>query len=168
MQLEWMGQYRELMEKLIRYGNAYAQNYNREVDLGEGVRFTPAQLQALEYILENEDGCQNMAQIAARLGISPSSFSKNVAKMVEKGFLEKYHTSSNRKDVIIRVSPAGKEAYQRYIRTLEPIFQQLAVLWGEIPNESIGAFLDALELLSRYNRVLTEESQIPPSLIRIQ
>ena len=168
MQLEWMGQYRELMEKLIQYGNAYAQNYNREVDLGEGVRFTPAQLQALEYILENEDGCQNMAQIAARLGISPSSFSKNVAKMVEKGFLEKYHTSSNRKDVIIRVSPAGKEAYQQYIRTLEPIFQQLAVLWGEIPNESIGAFLDALELLSRYNRALTEESQIPPSLIRIQ
>ncbi len=168
MQLEWMGQYRELMEKLIQYGNAYAQNYNREVDLGEGVRFTPAQLQALEYILENEDGCQNMAQIAARLGISPSSFSKNVAKMVEKGFLEKYHTSSNRKDVIIRVSPTGKAAYQRYIRTLEPIFQQLAVLWGEIPNESIGAFLDALELLSRYNRALTEESQIPPSLIRIQ
>ena len=85
MQLEWMGQYRELMEKLIQYGNAYAQNYNREVDLGEGVRFTPAQLQALEYILENEDGCQNMAQIAARLGISPSSFSKNVAKMVLSG-----------------------------------------------------------------------------------
>ena len=27
MQLEWMGQYRELMEKLIQYGNAYAQNY---------------------------------------------------------------------------------------------------------------------------------------------
>ena len=52
--------------------------------------------------------------------------------------------------------------------TLEPIFQQLAVLWGEIPDDSIGAFLDALELLSRYNRALTEESQIPPSLIRIQ
>ena len=168
MQLEWMGQYRDLMEKLIQYGNAYAQNYNREMDLGNGVRFTPAQLQALEYILENEEQNQNMAQIAARLGITPSSFSKNVAKMVEKGFLEKYHASNNRKDVIIRVSPAGREAYGRYIQTLLPIFQQLSVLWGQIPTEGMGAFLDALELLSRYNRALTEKSQVPPELIRIE
>lgn len=168
MQLEWMGKYRDLMEKLIQYGNAYAQNYNREMDLGDGLRFTPAQLQALEYILENEEANQNMAQIAARLGISPSSFSKNVAKLVEKGYLEKYHTSSNRKDVIIRVSPRGREAYGRYIQTLMPIFQQLAVLWGKMPTEGMGAFLEALELLSRYNRAMTEKSRVPPELIRIE
>ena len=168
MELHWMGEYRELMEKLIKYGNAYAQNYSREMSLGTDVRFSPAQLQALEYILENEDRNQNMAQIAGRLGMSPSAFSKNVSKMVSKGLLEKYHTASNRKDVIIRASPTGRRVYEQYVQSVAPVFQSLTGLWKRLPPEALTVFMDSLDLLSRYNQALSHKSDDPPALIRIE
>ena len=84
MELTWMGKYRTFVEMLIKYGNSYAQSYNTEGDYGISAVFSPSQLQVLEYILENEEKNQNMAEIAARLGIMPSAFSKNVKKMTQK------------------------------------------------------------------------------------
>lgn len=165
MELEWMGRYRELMQKLTKYGNAYAQNSNREMDLGFGESFSPSQIQVMEYILENGDDNQNMAQIAARMGVPPSSFSKLVTKMVQKGLLEKYHTTQNRKNIIIRVSPAGLEVYRRYAASMQPVLQSLAALWDRVPDEALTVFTDSLELMSRYNRAITAKAEVPPTLV---
>jgi len=78
MKLEWLGEYRDFVEKMIKFGNAYANRYQKERYYGSEIRFSPSQLQTMEYILENEERNQNMAEVAARLGISPSAFSKNV------------------------------------------------------------------------------------------
>ncbi|WMJ81522.1 helix-turn-helix domain-containing protein [Clostridium sp. MB40-C1] len=104
MELEWMRKYRNFVEKIIKFGNSYAQSYKTEYNYNTSIKFSASQLQVVEYILENEENHQNMSEIASRLGISPSAFSKNVNKMVKKGLLEKFHTSDNRKDVIIKVS----------------------------------------------------------------
>ena len=167
-QLEWTGRHRVMMEKLIRYGNAYAQNYSRETDLGEGVRLTPAQLQVLEYLVENENHYLKMARIAAVLGISPSTLTKQAARLTEKGYLEKYHVTNNFRDVIIRPTEKGKAAYRQYLETMEPIFQQLAGLWETIPPEAAETFLKTLALLSQYNSAMTREDKFPPDLIPVK
>ena len=98
MQLNWMGKYRNFLEQLIRFGNLYAQAYKVEDSYTESTSFSPAQIQIMECILENEDNNLKMAEIASNLGVTPSSFSKNIKKMTEKGLLEKYHTNHNKKD----------------------------------------------------------------------
>ena len=97
MRLNWMGKYRNFLEQLIRFGNLYAQAYKVEDSYTESTSFSPAQIQIMECILENEDNNLKMAEIASNLGVTPSSFSKNIKKMTEKGLLEKYHTNHNKK-----------------------------------------------------------------------
>lgn len=147
MKLTWMRQYRYFVEKLIKYGNSYAQSCKTEKDYGTGVIFSPAQLQVMEYILENEDTNQNMAQIAARLGITPSAFSKNVKKMTERGLLEKYHTSENKKNVIIRVSDLGRDVYKSYISfAYERAYKEIFEILDTIPSEYIEKFSEILDI----------------------
>lgn len=147
MELAWMGQYRYFIEKLIKYGNSYAQSCKTENDYGTGAVFSPSQLQVMEYILENEDRNQNMAEIAARLGMTPSAFSKNVKKMTQRGLLEKYHTSENRKNVIIRVSELGREVYRQYARfAYEKAYKKIFGILDEIPAEYVAKFAEILDI----------------------
>ncbi len=147
MQLTWMGKYRDFVEKLIKYGNSYAQAYKTEGNYGTDIPFSAAQLQVLEYILENEEKNQNMVEIASRLGITPSAFSKNVKKMTDKGLLEKYHASTNKKDVIIRVSSLGKDAYSQYVEfACRRAYNQIFEILDGIPEQYISLFTKILDI----------------------
>lgn len=168
MKLEWLGRYRELIEKTIKFGNAYGNIIKKEADYGTSVSFTPPQLQVMEYILENEEKNQSMAQIAERLGMSPSSFSKNVKKMLDKGPLEKYHTSSNKKNIIVRISPFGREVYDAYCRRMKlRTFDKMFEILDGVSQEDLDKVAQALELwandLSTKRHVSDEEE-----LIRIE
>ena len=150
MELTWMGKYRTFVEMLIKYGNSYAQSYNTEGDYGISTLFSPSQLQVLEYILENEEKNQNMAEIAARLGITPSAFSKNVKKMTQKGLLEKYHTSENRKNVIIRVSELGRKVYEEYTQfAYRRVYKEIFEILDTVPEEYVEKFTHILEISAR-------------------
>ena len=77
------------------------------------VETSSAQIQTLEYILE-ADGSQKMSEIASRMGITRGTFSNNVKKLVEKGYLQKSYNPDNKKDVFVTVTAKGKQAYQEY------------------------------------------------------
>lgn len=84
MKLDWLGEYRLLMEKIIKCANTYARTYRKKMSYGTDILISLAEIQVLEYILENEEKYQNMAEIALRLGVSSSAFSKNVKQMLSK------------------------------------------------------------------------------------
>ena len=90
MKLEWMGKHRAAVEAMIRCGNSYSQGVNLRGLMTDKVDISAAELQVMEYILENEERRENMSQVAARLDISQSSFSKLVSELVRLGLLEKY------------------------------------------------------------------------------
>ena len=147
MQLEWLGKYRNFFENLFLYTNIYGQIYTLQGFYRTSVPCSLAQIQVLEYILENEEKNQKMAEIAKRLGISASAFSKNVKKMTEKGLLEKYQSTTNHKDIIIKVSPLGRNIYKEYVTALlELCFQKTLEILDEIPQQSIDRFADILKL----------------------
>ena len=84
MKLEWLREYRDFTEKLIKFANAYAGMYKQEKYYAKDIAFNSIQLQVMEYLLENEERNDKMAQIAQRLAITPSTFSKTVAKLEGK------------------------------------------------------------------------------------
>lgn len=145
MQLEWMGEYRDVLEKLIHYCNVYAAVYKKEMPPIEGVSFSFSQIQVVEYLLENEELNQNMSTIALRLGITFSTFSKMVNKLEEKGLLEKFYLEGNKKNIVIHVSALGKRVYTAYVQEIMshhfgPMFEVLQ----QIPRESLDLFAKAL------------------------
>lgn len=132
--LEWMDKHRQLVEKIIKYGNAYGQIYNKQMDYHAGLFFSAAQIQVLEYVLENED--EKMSEIAKRLGITRSAFSKNVKKLMDKGLLEKFHCNNNQKDIFLKVTAYGQEVYEQYSKFIyETCFKEMFEIADQIPRE---------------------------------
>lgn len=152
MRLEWLGKYGDFVEKLVHYGNAYAQNYNTERSFGVGASFSASEIQTLEYILTNQDKNQNMAEMAYYLGIPASTFSKNVNKMMKKGLVEKYHISTNRKEIILRVSDFGKDVYEQYSRfAYERLYKDVFSVLDQVPAEYVEKFTQILKLCAEEN-----------------
>lgn len=159
MRLEWLGKYGDFVEKLVHYGNAYAQNYNTERSFGVGASFSASEIQTLEYILTNQDKNQNMAEMAYYLGIPASTFSKNVNKMMKKGLVEKYHISTNRKEIILQVSDFGKDVYEQYSRfAYERLYKDVFSVLDQIPAEYVEKFTQILKLCAEEN-ISTADNQ---------
>ena len=145
MKLSWMGQYRDVVEALIHYCNIYAAAYRIEKMEYKGVSYSYAQIQVLEYLLENEERNENMSAIAARLGITRSNFSKIASRLTAKGLLEKEYLPGSRKEVKLTVNALGRELYDAYSQEIlrwhfSPMFREL----DRIDRSSYGAIHDAL------------------------
>lgn len=133
MQLDWMGQYRGLVEALIQYCNIYAGVYRQEKLSFRDLRFSYSQIQVLEYLLEGEDRGENMSRIAKRLGITRSNFTKIVQRLAAKGLVEKTPKPGSRRETLVLVTELGRELYEDYsrmilVRHFAPMFRALEQL----------------------------------------
>ena len=145
MKLSWMGQYRDVVDALIHYCNIYAAAYKIEKMEYRNITYSYAQIQVLEYLLENEERNEHMSAIAARLGITRSNFTKIVNRLVAKGLLEKNYLPGSRKELKITVNALGRELYEAYSRDIlrwhfSPMFVQL----DRIDPSAYPAIHDAL------------------------
>lgn len=160
MKLEWMGQNREVVESLIRYCNIYAGVYRVEKMSFRGISYSYAQIQVLEYLLENEERNDNMSAIAQRLGITRSNFTKIISRLCHKGLVEKVRIPGNRRDLNVVVNDLGRELYEDYSkgilkRHFEPMFRDL----DKLTPEARTYVRDALYHSMRGNR--TNQSEDP-------
>ena len=104
MKMNWMGEYRDIVEALIHYCNIYADVYKHEHMVFQDVTYSFSQVQVLEYLLENEERQENMSAIAYRLGISRSNFTKIVNKLEAKGLVKKQYMQGSRKELVVTVN----------------------------------------------------------------
>ncbi|MBE7007664.1 MAG: MarR family transcriptional regulator [Ruminococcaceae bacterium] len=160
MKLAWMGEYRGMVEALIHYCNIYAAAYKVEKMDYEGVHYSYAQIQVLEYLLENEEREENMSAIAARLGITRSNFTKIVNRLVDKGLLEKSPLPGSRKELRVSVNAKGRALYEAYSQDIlrwhfSPMFQEFQKIPAEyyplIRSALYGAMRDSTYLQSLEN-----------------
>ncbi|MGO4529273.1 MarR family winged helix-turn-helix transcriptional regulator [Paenibacillus sp. 2TAF8] len=169
MKLDWMGDHRELVEKIIKYGNAYSNTYKLQRSYGTDMTFSAAQIQTLEYILEAEDQEEKMSEMAARLGVSRSTFSKNVKNLTEKGLLEKYHLSGNRKDIYVKPSAKGREVYTKYTAIVRELcFDDIFKLADQITEADKKSFIRIMDLFADVLVWYGEKEQEPRKLIKIE
>ncbi|WP_338551900.1 MarR family winged helix-turn-helix transcriptional regulator [Paenibacillus sp. KS-LC4] len=168
MKLEWMGNHRALIEKIIKYGNAYSNTYKLQRSYGTDVMFSASQIQTLEYILEAEDKDEKMSEMAARLGVSRSTFSKNVKNLEEKGLLEKYRLSGNRKDIYVKPSAEGREVYTKYTAFVRQIcFDEIFQYADKVSKADKDNFIRILDLLADVLLWYGEKEQVPRKLIKM-
>ncbi len=148
MKLQWLGEYRDLVEALICFANNYASLHNKEF-MGDDIKISFSQIQVVEYLLENEDYNQKMSEVAKRLGITVSSFTKLARKLEEKGILKKYHIKGNKKDIIIQVTPLGREVYKNYSEQVaKEIFSEMFKLGKNLSEQELELFTEMLRSLS--------------------
>ncbi len=149
MKLEWMGEHREVVEALIHYCNIYAGVYRAEKMNYQGITYSYAQIQVLEYLLENEERGENMSSIAQRLGITRSNFTKIINRLSQKGLVEKTRMPGNRRDINVCVNGLGRVLYEDYTKNILrthfiPMFRDLDKLSPEARVYVRNALQDAM------------------------
>ena len=143
---DWMGRYRMLVQLLTQNANqsvGFAKaSAKRQTPNGTSC---PQEWQVLEYIIEHEDDEENMRQIADMLGIPKSSLTKYTKHLCELGFLRRYHTGDNRKNIILRATDEGKAHYD-YVaeHMMRPLFDKFFAELDGIPQEYLDQFVEAL------------------------
>ena len=169
MKLEWMGPYREIIGNFYRSANGYSQICKNEM-FGEPVLFSPYEVQIIEHILEHADQHRNMKWYASRLGLSQATYSKYVQKLVDKGLVEKYHTSGNKKDIILMVSPLGLKEYREYaVVAASQLFSELFRYLDSISEAELETVNRVFALFGRMHGEKRANSAEPEDqLIRIE
>lgn len=157
MKLEWMGEHRQAVESIIRCCNSYTQSANLSGLMTDAAYISPVELQVMEYILENEERRENMSQVAARLDISQSNFSKIVSQLVRLGLLEKFRTVKNRKNVIVQPTELARQVYEQYSKGAavgwKPIFDEL----DRMTPEGRASLIRILDLFAEGCRLAREQ-----------
>jgi DNA-binding MarR family transcriptional regulator len=149
MNLQWMQSHRLILEKIIKFGNAYAANYSKKGNFGTNIEFSPSQIQTFEYILDSEDRNEKMSVVARTLGISKSTFSKNVNFLVRNGMLDKYWLGNNRKDIYVKPTQKGKEIYAKYVNyVLDACFNEIFRIADDISDEDNERFAKILDIFA--------------------
>ena len=149
MKMEWMGEYRDVVEALIQYCNIYATVYKEERMAFEGISYSYSQVQVLEYLLENEERRENMSSIASRLGISRSNFTKIVNRLAAKGLVEKTSVGSSKRELTVTVNALGRALYEEYSQRIlkhhfQPMFQELEEVPHHLYPHIAAALRDAM------------------------
>lgn len=154
----WMGRHRPLLERISRLLNTYTRQYTTiNVLEDSGFAVSSVQVQTLEFVLDSEG--EKMSTIAARIGISRSTFSNNIKKMVELGYLEKYKVAGNNKDIYLQVTAKGREAYRVYANFIcRAWFDRMFELADRIPQEHMETFY---QILDGYTEAFMGDGRIP-------
>lgn len=159
MYSDWMGRYRPLVAALVKHGNISIKKVKQRSDNGNGIMLSATEWQVLEAVIEHQHEVTNMNRLIESIGLPQSTFSKTVKYLCEQGLVEKYQTSTNRKNVILKPTELAMEVYRNHSAVLERfIFQDFFQQLEGISNKDLSAFIHALESLNAIlDPVLPEE-----------
>lgn len=165
MELQWMGQYREIVRALIRYANLYAHFQTDKRGDGIDVPLTAHEWQTLECICEFEDNMYNMAYLAKKVGIPASNFSKYVKTLTSLGLVERYRLAGNKKNIILKLSPKGKELYLKRSRLILTEWAPIFATLKDMPPEELNQFTN---FIVKFGDIMDSSVQSAPVLHKIE
>jgi len=169
MKLDWLGRHRGIVGCFYRSANGYSQICKEEF-LGGEVRFSPYEVQIMEHIMEYEQDNRNMKWFARELGLTQATYSRYVGKLVRKGLVEKYHTTDNRKNIILRVSQLGLKEYDLYAKHMQSIrFGPMLEYLDSLTPEQLEAVEKVMAFWGSFHNELSaaEDQSADVKLIRI-
>ena len=120
------------IDKFVRIINKYNLFNKRGFDYGVGDPLFISEIHTLASVQNHAP--VNVTELASVLGVTKSAISQITGKLVKKGFLEKYKSSDNDKNIMLRLTPKGGKAVDGY-----EIFQQ----------ELFADLVDELEAMSQ-------------------
>lgn len=163
----WTGRYRGLLAEIVKHANQRAKYNTLEKEIYKGISLSSQQWQILDLVIENDKGIyNNMNSYIEKLAIPQSSFSKCVRKLTSQGLINKYHGKGNRKDIILKATPLGKEVYERHSMVLrKEIFGKMFEILDPLPDDAIDRFEKALNAL---NTILEEDQGEENELVKIK
>ena len=138
----------EFIDKFVRIVNKLKIFNKRAFDYGVGDPLFTSEIHTLASI-QNHDPV-NVTELAIALGVTKSAISQVAAKLKKKGFLEKYKSSDNDKNIMLRLTPKGDKAVAGYIAFRRELFADLTEELEAMGQERIDFIRQVFDRIDRH------------------
>ena len=158
--VKWMGRYRSLVEQLVLFSHIGARARYTKLEMREGLWLSPVDWQVLEYVYEHAED-RRMIHICEKIGLAQSTFSRSAKVLSGYGLIARYHTTDNKKNIIIRITDSGRELYEEYSVFLRNgPWGRFFKLLEDVPDEYLDRFTSALKEITSTLPVEKEQPQL--------
>jgi DNA-binding MarR family transcriptional regulator len=106
-------------------------------------------------------GSLRLSELAGRLGVSLSTTSSQVDRLVELGLLDRHDDPADRRQVVISVTPDGATQLERF-RELNS--EQLRTLLDHVADDDLRVVADGLRILSDAAAGSADDVAIDPAI----
>jgi len=128
----------ELFERWARIMNKMSRSESIAFDFGTGNLLFPSEIHTL-CVIGTMPGIR-ITDLSVRLGVTKGAVSKIAKKIEEKGLIEKYQEPGNEKEILLRLTLAGKKAYLGHEEYHKKVFGQIIKEMEKLTREQ-AAFL---------------------------
>lgn len=142
------------MNKEEQVMNGFRELYNKLVWLNkdkmeEGLKgFKSSEVHCIEYIENNADA--NVTQLAEAFYVTRGAISRMTKKLIQKGFIESYQKSENKKEIYFRLTEQGKEIYKIHENLHKEFHERDKAVFEQVTKEEFDSIIRFVEKYSRH------------------
>jgi len=132
----------DLLAALTRLFNKGAQIEREPVDTGDGTLLFTSEIHLID--VAGKYPGDGMSAIASRLGITKGAVSQTAKKLEDKGYLERVSGEGDNKTVFIRLTAAGRRAFDWHTEYHHRVNDRIAEEFGRLTPGEQTHFLKVL------------------------
>ncbi|MED0948996.1 MarR family transcriptional regulator [Bacillus mobilis] len=142
------------MNKEEQVMNGFRELYNKMVWLNkdkmeEGLKgFKSSEVHCIEYIENNADS--NVTQLAEAFYVTRGAISRMTKKLINKGLIESYQKSENKKEIYFKLTEQGKEIYIIHEELHNEFQQRDKAVFEQVTEEEYDSIINFVEKYSRH------------------
>ena len=142
------------MNKEEQVMNGFRELYNKLVWLNkdkmeEGLKgFKSSEVHCIEYIENNADS--NVTQLAEAFYVTRGAISRMTKKLIQKGLIESYQKSENKKEIYFRLTEEGKEIYKIHEDLHKEFQERDKAVFEQVTEEEFDSIVSFVEKYSRH------------------
>ncbi|HEF1903953.1 TPA: MarR family transcriptional regulator [Bacillus cereus] len=142
------------MNKDEQVMNGFRELYNKLVWLNkdkmeEGLKgFKSSEVHCIEYIENNADS--NVTQLAEAFYVTRGAISRMTKKLIQKGLIESYQKSENKKEIYFRLTEQGKEIYKIHENLHKEFQERDKAVFEKVTEEEFNSIISFVEKYSRH------------------
>ncbi|MGZ7149464.1 MarR family transcriptional regulator [Bacillus sp. BC08] len=142
------------MNKEEQVMNGFRELYNKMVWLNkdkmeEGLKgFKSSEVHCIEYIENNTDS--NVTQLAEAFYVTRGAISRMTKKLINKGLIESYQKSENKKEIYFKLTEQGKEIYKIHEELHNEFQQRDKAVFEQVTEAEFDSIINFVEKYSRH------------------
>ncbi|MEK3929641.1 MarR family transcriptional regulator [Bacillus sp. FSL R7-0642] len=142
------------MNKEEQVMNGFRELYNKMAWLNkdkmeEGLKgFKSSEVHCIEYIENNADS--NVTQLAEAFYVTRGAISRMTKKLINKGLIESYQKSENKKEIYFKLTEQGKEIYKIHEELHNEFQQRDKAVFEQVTEAEFESIINFVEKYSRH------------------
>ncbi|PDZ36795.1 MarR family transcriptional regulator [Bacillus cereus] len=142
------------MNKEEQVMNGFRELYNKLVWLNKdkmekGLKgFKSSEVHCIEYIENNADS--NVTQLAEAFYVTRGAISRMTKKLIQKGLVESYQKSENKKEIYFKLTEQGKEIYKIHENLHKEFQERDKAVFEQVTEEEFDSIISFVEKYSRH------------------